>query len=547
MKVLKNESPENAKRLAKKLGHYPLAITQAINYLKNNDIIKIEDYLRDYETLHERRKVFLSYQSFEQNKYAKTALTAFEISKETLVQEFPEAYHLLKLCAYFSHDIIPVSIFNNEIKNSQTALEVLNKYSLLEISNINGELFINMHNILRDNLKIQMHESNEELKIEEKAINLFDKYLAYDFWDNKNIEKFRMTMPHIEHFINNLITQNSDLIKSDKFISLLSKSGAYYIHCLRDTDESIRLLELSRKLTQVSGFDNKKLQNMIMEDLATAYYYSGEFNKARQSIEIVQKRNGASDLSYIIQGHILYNECRYDEAEAAYNKVLTLIDKNKNLQSLALTNRSLGLVYYRKSQFSTPEKSKEYILLSKKHLEKALDTHRILHNENLEVAVSNHAFGRTAIALQEFDKAERALSDALRIAKKYCKNDEDHYEALVIKRSYGHFLCLYDKNRFNEGLKYLQEAFDGKIHLFKNKPHQAVIGTMESIVDVYNRNPKNPELRKLIPKVTQYLNDWETAIRVDNSQQVNKELMGKRIFTLKETIDKVNRENKIIL
>ncbi len=402
-----------------------------------------------------------------------------------------------------------------------------------------------MHNILKDSIKVHIIESHKAPATEEKVLGLLDKYLVYDFWDKKNIENIRMIMPHIDDFLNHLIANNSDLLKTKKFISILSKSGAYYIHCLRDAPEAIRLLEKAKTLATISNPHDRML-NTIMEDLATSYYYSGEYNKARQELNLVHQRNGATALSYLIGGHILYNECRYDEAEAAYQQVLKTLTNN-NSQYLAITCRSLGLVYYRKSQFSLPEQSKNYIELSREHLEKALEIHKTINSENLELAISKHAYGRTAAKLKDFEKAEEALSDALRIAKNYCKQDEDHYEALVIKRSYGHFLCMHRETQFDEGLEYLQQALDGKIRLFKNKPHQAVIGTIELIVDVYSKNPKHRQLRKLMPRVTQYLDNWTSSIQTDNSKHINKELMHDRIHALKETINKVNKKNKIRL
>lgn len=546
LRVLKNETSENAKKLANKLGHYPLAIAQAINYLKNNGMITIDKYIMEYDSLFERRKSFLSYQPFEQNNYRKTAFTAFEISKNTLIKEQKEAYFILKLCSYFSHDIIPISIFKNEIKDIHGALEILNKYSLLDFSNIKGEIYVNMHNILRDNIKIQTYENLEDSKIEEKILDLIDSYLHYDFWDNKNIERIRIIMPHVDYILKRITMNKSDTIKIKKIISILGKSGGYHIHCVRDPNEAIRLLENAKKTAQLYDPNNKQL-NIIMEDLATSYYYFGEFNKARQEIELVQKRNGTTELSHLIKGHILYNECRYDEAEAAYNTVLKILKETNNPQYLAVTHRSLGLVFYRKSHFSPIEQSKNYIGLSKAHLEKALEMHAISNSENLELAISKHAFGRTAIKLQEFGKTELALSEALRIAKNYCKEDEDHYEALVIKRSFGHFLCLHKKDRFEEGLAYLQQALDGKIRLFKNKPHQAVIGTIEPIIDVYSKNPNNRELRKLIPRILRYLEDWSHAIQIDDSKHINKGLLNDRIYTLKETINRVNSDHNITI
>lgn len=165
--------------------------------------------------------------------------------------------------------------------------------------------------------------------------------------------------------------------------------------------------------------------------------------------------------------------------------------------------------------------------------------HGEYNSENLEVAISKHAYGRIAIKLKDLEKAEQALTDALRIAKNYCEEEADHYEALVIKRTFGHFLCTYKRNRFDEGLKYLREALDGKLRLFENKPHQAIIGTIEPIVDVYAQNPHHKELKQLILRVTQYLDNWATAIDTDDSKLINKKLMEDRIYALKETINKV--------
>lgn len=61
-------------------------------------MVTIEDYIREYDSISDRRIAFLKYQSFEQNHYVKTAHKAFEISKKILVKELGEAYELLKLC-----------------------------------------------------------------------------------------------------------------------------------------------------------------------------------------------------------------------------------------------------------------------------------------------------------------------------------------------------------------------------------------------------------------------------------------------------------------
>jgi DNA-binding CsgD family transcriptional regulator len=539
LKVLKKETQQNAQKLANKLGYYPLAITQAVNYLKNNNMITIDDYIKEYDSLYERRKAFLSYHSFEQNHYIKTSLTAFEISKNRLDEELKDAYYLLKLCSHFSHDIIPVSIFKNDIKNISSVLEVLHKYSLLDIININGELYLNMHNILRDSIKIQIHEAKEENLIEEKVISLLDHYFIYDFWNKQNIEKVRLIIPHVEYFLSYLHKNNSPLLKTDKLINLLSKSGAYHIHCFRDTHEAIRLLEKAKCLAQFIEPEQNELLNRIMEDLATSYYYHGEYNKARQEIQLVQKRNGASELSFIIDGHILYNECRFDEAQVAYEKVLKILDKSKNLQYLALANRSLGLVFYKKS-LDSKEKENEYINLSKRFLEKALEIQEGFNSENLELAITTHAYGRTAIRLKEFDKAKQALAKALRMAKDYCKKDEDHYETLVMKRTYGYFLCMHEKACLEEGIQYLKEALEGKFRIFQNKPHQAVIGTIERIVEVYALNPKNKELIQLMPVINQYLDNWALAEKSDCSKNLNNEFIGEKIRAMKNVINNIN-------
>lgn len=546
LKVLTKETHNNAQKLASKLSYYPLAITQAINYLKNNNMITIDDYIKEYDSLYERRKAFLNYYSFEQNHYVKTTLTAFEISKKRLVEELAEAYYLLKLCSHFSHDIIPVSIFKNNVKDISSVLEVLHKYSVLDIININGELYLNMHNVLRDSIKIQIHEKGEEDLIEEKVLTVMDQYFIYDFWDKQNIEKLRLIIPHVEYFLSYLHKKNSPLLKTHKLINLLGKSGAYHIHCFRDTDEAIRLLEKAKHLAQFIGSGQKELVNRILEDLATSYYYQGEYNKARHEIQLAQTKNGASALSFIIDGHILYNECRFDEAQVAYEKVLKILNKNKNLQYLALANRSLGLVFYKKSLDASAEKSKMYIHLSKQFLEKALETQESFNSENLELAITMHAYGRTAIQLKEFDKAKQALSKALKMAIDYCKKDEDHYEILVMKRTYGYYLCKHEKECFEEGVQYLKEALEGKFRIFKNKPHQAVIGTIERIVEVYALQPQHKKFTQLMPIINQYLDNWALAEKSDCSKNLNNEFIGEKIRAMKNAINniKVNINTK---
>jgi tetratricopeptide (TPR) repeat protein len=147
-----------------------------------------------------------------------------------------------------------------------------------------------------------------------------------------------------------------------------------------------------------------------------------------------------------------------------------------------------------------------------------------------------HAYGRTSVKLKDFVQAKHFFSEALRIAKDYHKKDEDHYEILVMKRSYGHYLSLHEKRHLKEGLQYLKEALEGKVRLYKKSPHQAVIGTIEQIVEVYSVYPNNPELLKLMPTIEQYLDDWAMSEKSDHSKNINHHIMNDRIRSIQDNI-----------
>lgn len=536
--VLKQADAQSAKKLADTLGHYPLAIAQAINYLKNNHMITIDEYILEYTSLYERRKAFLSYHPFKQDNYMKTSIAAFEISKNTLIKEWADAYQLLKFCSYFEHNLIPVSLFKSGFKEIHYSLEILNKYSMLDIINIKGELFLNVHNVVRDNTRIQICEGKEDSILSENLINFIDQYIVQDFLDKQNIEKIRLIITHVDDFINYLNKNNSPLLKTKKLVNILNKTGGYYIHCSRDTLAAIRLLEKAKYLMQFIKPDHR-LANKILENLAMSYYYHGEYNKAREEIQVIHSKNYLSDLSYIIEGHILYNECRYNEALLAYQKALKILEKNVENQNSALVYRSLGMVFYRKSDHTDVEKATEYLIVSKQYLEKALQIQTGFNSENLEFAITKHAYARVALKLKKIDEAEQYYSDALRMVKDYYKKDEDHYEILVMKRSYGHFLCMHKKERFNEGVTYLREALLGKMRIYKNKPHQAVIGTMELIVDVFSLNPKRQQLSELMPIINQYLDDWIISEGHDQSKNINRQIIQKKIKSMKNVLSQI--------
>ncbi|HXU36331.1 MAG TPA: FxSxx-COOH system tetratricopeptide repeat protein [Blastocatellia bacterium] len=130
--------------LAEALGRLPLALEQAGAYIETSGCT-MQHYLELFET---RQREMLA-RGRPSTDYPDTVATTWSISFERLESDNPAAAELLRLCAFFAHDDIPITMLvegADEMPESlaliagdallfDEALMAVRKYSLIEIAN----------------------------------------------------------------------------------------------------------------------------------------------------------------------------------------------------------------------------------------------------------------------------------------------------------------------------------------------------------------------------------------------------------------------------
>ncbi|CCA75073.1 related to tetratricopeptide repeat domain protein-Neosartorya fischeri [Serendipita indica DSM 11827] len=119
--VIANVTPPSNVRsleIVRELGMLALAITQAGTYIRKTR--RLDTYLDTFRKHHNR---LLRKKPDIGSEYTSSTYAAFDLSFEYLP---PKAQELLKLCAFLHHSAIPISLFEQSVKNGFITYTVLN-------------------------------------------------------------------------------------------------------------------------------------------------------------------------------------------------------------------------------------------------------------------------------------------------------------------------------------------------------------------------------------------------------------------------------------
>jgi ankyrin repeat protein len=190
---LQNEHIEN---LARELQYFPLALRQAVTYIKETNKkserrghkkFEISDYLKKYKKDAQELLEF----SHKSDRYAKTTFLTWKITLENIMKignNGKEALEILEIMAYLSPDNIPIKGFFSKIpiksffskltfgeriigeERSWSAVELLSDYSMINIE----KGVSNIHRLVQQVIRIDSNNLSKEEKILENALKLIN-------------------------------------------------------------------------------------------------------------------------------------------------------------------------------------------------------------------------------------------------------------------------------------------------------------------------------------------------------------------------------------
>ncbi|KAL3283636.1 hypothetical protein HHI36_006775 [Cryptolaemus montrouzieri] len=173
--------------LNKKLQYFPLALQQAVAYIKErNRVLKnfdsvftINNYLLEYD---EKTKKLLNFKFPEDsdNKYTKTTYTTWKVSTDIIKTNKKcgfKAMQILNMIAYTASSNISVKIFL-KFKNRETleeAIQLLKQYSL--INSEERETLVRVHELVQQVIRIDLKEAKREKDVIKKTLGLLSNTL----------------------------------------------------------------------------------------------------------------------------------------------------------------------------------------------------------------------------------------------------------------------------------------------------------------------------------------------------------------------------------
>jgi hypothetical protein len=339
-KVLPENSETSLNELAQILNDYPLALTQAISYIKVHPSLSIEEYLSLYKA--KRKNLWQEEEKLTSGKgneaalledYRRTVAATFSLLLEQLQKTSPQALELLKFTSFLGNQDIPKRFLKTWLVNQQKrsdfdfhdATSALLKSSIFEKneSSSNQEETYNIHAVLHEYVRDTLSKEEKELYLTE-ATKLFSGFLpasSYKVWkvlfDDRYLEFHLETLLDLaerSHFqstdllilkikhLHNLCFSKSDAQRSIEKLKPIEKEvrntdklspfekGRFLVVAgnieTTDTcDKAIALCEEAEKLlTGLSSPEAKEeLFFLLVNNLMDFYANKGNFKKADEA------------------------------------------------------------------------------------------------------------------------------------------------------------------------------------------------------------------------------------------------------------------------
>ncbi|XP_024879170.1 uncharacterized protein LOC112466062 [Temnothorax curvispinosus] len=460
------------KRLAEELQYFPLALKQAVAYIKkeNNtlkkwdtDVFTITRYKIEADNLLEL-KTFL--QEGDEDRYAKTVLTTWTITIDKIKEELcgKQALEILNIMAYFAPDKIPIEcIFSKLISNKKAlrnAVELLDQYSMANLE----QGVLNIHRLVQQVTRIKLNRQNKEKEILGEALKLFQD-------GNSQIDQFshNLRLSNVDHAISvwSYANKHEKLVR--KFSSLpvliVSELNATLRYQEAHTFGS-NALELLKKILGDNHFSVLSTMNIIASVLYTQGKYEDSaeiYRKLQEKLDIIKlKKNEFLDDPNI--GVIRNAQGRHDEALEIYPCQYNLVKKNE-IYSDDKIEHNLVFAVFKKS------------IMQRKKL--------VCFIENIEIMYQNpYSFKRTEEVLESDHESTLNTKSNIAAVLKMGKYEEAlklYYKEVYEKKkrpnhpdtltSYNNFaFLLYKQENYNQALEIANEVDKEREKLIPNHP-----------------------------------------------------------------------------
>jgi len=457
-----------ARALADELGHLPLALEQAGAYIAAA-ACSLDEYLDMYR---EHRHKLLE-DSSPSDDYPETVATTWEISFQKLEEESEAAADLLRLCALFSPDDIPLDVISEgadhlpeslattvkDVRTLKSAIKQLRHYSMVEVSDGAVSVHRLVQAVTRDRLKKKEHKTWAEV-----AIKLVNE--AYPSGIMQNVQAWPTCKRLLAHAIAATGYAESLKVFPEGMGRLLNQMGAY-LHSRAEFADAKAHFEHALKIDENTYGISHPAVARDVNNLGGVLRALGDLNGAKAHYERALKIDEAAygknhpSVATLVNnlGGVLEALGDLNGAKAHYERALKIDEKTygKNHPEVATDVNNLGGVLRALGDLNG----------AKSHYERALQIDEKAYGKNHpDVARDVNNLGGVLRALGDLNGAKAHYERALKIDEKtYGKN---HPSVATLVNNLGGVLgALGDlegaKALFERALKIDEKAY-GKNH-----------------------------------------------------------------------------------
>ncbi len=448
---IKDGSQENEiKNLAETLQHFPLALQQAVAYIKERDIalknvglkFEISDYLKRYKEEAEKLLDF-KFPKDSDNSYTKTTFITWRITIDK-IKDNPEygqqAKEILDIIAYIAPDNIPAKMFLGVERNEEKlgdAIQLLKQYSM--INSGEEQSSVNIHRLVQQVTRIELEKQGKD-KVVKKTFELLEESFPYGSDKLEDYAKKRQLLPHLEAFlshVDNWLTKNpseKQTIEKDYLVNLLIWIGDGYF----DLDPRRQKKSLERVLPIIKKhYGSDHFQAAItLANLGIAYGALGDPQKEKELLERalpILKTHYSPDHFEVAKllanlGNAYWYLGNYKKQKELLERALAIQEKHcgSDHSEVARTLANLGNVY---GALGDPQKQKALLVRALLTFEKHYGT------GHPEVARTLISLGTAYRALGDPQEEKELLERALPIFKEYY--GYDHFEVAKLLANLG--------------------------------------------------------------------------------------------------------------
>lgn len=482
-KSLHNETDKNIQALVNLLHCFPLAISQAVGYIKKHT--NISDYLRLYGS---KQKFFLDEPLSAESQY-KTTL--WQILNITLSKLSNTAREVLFTSAYLNPDKIYLNLFVNiSTEDLNIAIKELRKYSFITFAGSTDTFKI--HSLTQEAIRLMAKsEPRHTTQTTNKTASLFDIYekmmpaspyqskiresqkiLVENLQSASKIfkqyhfatyEQVQSWLYHLQSVINHV---DSDIIEQHKESILYNYAMAAYDLAQYPLAKKL-LSELLVKQQETSVLDTTK-RPFVYYMLGLVHVALAEFNMASEQFQTALKyfhnNNDKPNIarSYYWLGNVALYSGKHMDAEIHYKNALGIAKKHPE-EIRALPSSILletGFLYQSMGRYQLASKYYNESLKIIKNYYSSLD--------NMKFASIFRSLGGLSISIGKYSNAKKFLRDAEKICEKNHQETHPHTAEVYYElgRLYHHLGQYEPSNTYYQKARDIHEASFGENHFY---------------------------------------------------------------------------------